>query len=230
MDEINLKLQTIKFSFGILQEELKWLRGALISATDGSDSLLHNHKIIDVIYRYPTIQYKKVQNNAGLLLIGDAIESLGKISMSFNKKVRIGNRYCLLEPEYIRTKEVVIKTGTKYFYYSLSNWMPLNQENYNVFKQIANPDSKVEMLDKILTGNILAFLEGIQYIAKDRIEARIMEVENDKVLPYKGQKMQAFDLVFQTNVFLPNYIGLGKGVSLGFGTIKEIRKYYNIPL
>jgi hypothetical protein len=29
----------------------------------------------------------------------------------------------------------------------------------------------------------------------------------------------SFDLLFKTNVSLPNYIGLGKGANIGFGTI-----------
>jgi len=41
---------------------------------------------------------------------------------------------------------------------------------------------------------------------------------------YKEQQMQAFTLVFRTNISLPNFIGLGKGSSVGFGVIKEIIK------
>jgi hypothetical protein len=33
----------------------------------------------------------------------------------------------------------------------------------------------------------------------------------------------SFDAEFKTNVSLPDYIGLGKGVSLGMGTV--VRKY-----
>ena len=37
--------------------------------------------------------------------------------------------------------------------------------------------------------------------------------------------MMAFDIEFMSNVTVPDFIGLGKGVSLGFGTI--CRKYGN---
>jgi len=39
--------------------------------------------------------------------------------------------------------------------------------------------------------------------------------------------MLAFNIEFKTNVFLPNFIGLGKGVSIGFGTIKQIYQKEN---
>ncbi|MFW5721489.1 MAG: CRISPR-associated endonuclease Cas6 [Bacteroidota bacterium] len=43
---------------------------------------------------------------------------------------------------------------------------------------------------------------------------------NEKVITYKDVKHQTFDVSFKTNIFLPEYIGLGKGVSIGFGTVK----------
>jgi hypothetical protein len=33
--------------------------------------------------------------------------------------------------------------------------------------------------------------------------------------------MQAFNIKFTTNISLPDYIGLGKGSSSGFGVVKE---------
>lgn len=34
--------------------------------------------------------------------------------------------------------------------------------------------------------------------------------------------MMGFDIRFKSNVSLPDYIGLGKGVSIGFGMIKRL--------
>jgi hypothetical protein len=36
--------------------------------------------------------------------------------------------------------------------------------------------------------------------------------------------MQAFDVEFKTNVSLPDYIGLGKGASTGFGVVVKKRE------
>jgi CRISPR/Cas system endoribonuclease Cas6 (RAMP superfamily) len=36
--------------------------------------------------------------------------------------------------------------------------------------------------------------------------------------------MMAFDILFKTNVSLPNYIGLGKGASTGFGMVVQKRE------
>ena len=36
---------------------------------------------------------------------------------------------------------------------------------------------------------------------------------------FKRQKLMAFNVEFSTNAFLPSFIGLGKGVSHGFGIV-----------
>jgi hypothetical protein len=41
---------------------------------------------------------------------------------------------------------------------------------------------------------------------------------------FKGMKMECFDAVFKTNITLPDFIGLGKGASLGFGTLFRMEK------
>ena len=47
--------------------------------------------------------------------------------------------------------------------------------------------------------------------------------ESINIAKFKDVKMTAYDLRFTCNVSLPNYIGLGKGVSHGFGTIRKIQ-------
>ena len=53
---------------------------------------------------------------------------------------------------------------------------------------------------------------------------KITQVLGTKTYRYKNVKLQGFDLVFKTNVSLPDYIGLGKSVSQGFGTICRTKK------
>ena len=46
-----------------------------------------------------------------------------------------------------------------------------------------------------------------------------MDIEMMGQYKFKNVNMLGFDVVFSTNVSLPQYVGLGKGVSLGFGMI-----------
>jgi len=43
---------------------------------------------------------------------------------------------------------------------------------------------------------------------------------NEKMTQFKNQSMLAFTGTFASNTYLPQYIGLGKSVSRGFGTIQ----------
>ena len=86
---------------------------------------------------------------------------------------------------------------------------------------------KISFLEKILTGQILGFLEGIDVKADKQVTVSITNILSEQIQPYKNQPMQTFNLRFNTNVSLPNYVGLGKGSSVGFGVVKEIKSKIN---
>ena len=48
-------------------------------------------------------------------------------------------------------------------------------------------------------------------------------METPKIVTAKGVKMLAFDVEFKTNLSIPDYMGIGKHVSLGYGTV--VRNY-----
>jgi hypothetical protein len=100
----------------------------------------------------------------------------------------------------------------------------LNSANYQTFKQLTNDDEKKALLKSILVGNILSMAKTIQWNVNKNIELKINEIKHTKPIKYKNTKMIGFDINFQCNVFLPNYIGLGKGASHGMGIVKEIKK------
>ena len=45
---------------------------------------------------------------------------------------------------------------------------------------------------------------------------------NEEFITYKSVKMNAFKGEFKIHYDLPDYIGIGKGVSQGFGCVKKI--------
>jgi hypothetical protein len=84
--------------------------------------------------------------------------------------------------------------------------------------------SRLALLESILKGNILSFAKGIGWDIDREISLRIDTIEKVRPVTFKEQKVLAFDVTFRTNVFLPDYLGLGKGVSLGFGTVRQMKK------
>ena len=72
-----------------------------------------------------------------------------------------------------------------------------------------------------MTANIISFAKGIGWDVDQQIKVDITTIHNSRPVNFKRQKVMAFDLDFTMNVALPDYVGLGKGVSLGFGTVKN---------
>lgn len=219
-----LELLTIKYKIPLYIDSIPKFRGVIIKESKGKNSLFHNHKGDEVIYRYPTIQYKQIDKSAGILLIGDSTKSISDISSSFGKEIQLGDKSYKLDVDYIRSKKVNISISDTIRHYRINNWIGLNQENYKIFKSISSISKKVEFLETIMKGHILSFANGIGYNIDKELFIEFTEIEKEKIIKYKSNMMQAFDLQFRTNIFLPNYIGLGKGVSLGMGCIVETKK------
>ena len=84
-------------------------------------------------------------------------------------------------------------------------------------------NERLAFLERILTGNILSFAKGIGIHFEQQITCSISEILRTDIIEYKNIKMTSFNLLFKSNVSLPDNIGLGKGVSLGNGTIHMIK-------
>lgn len=223
MNTVELELLTIKYKVSLYNDAIPQFRGAMIQASGRKNTLFHNHLNKGVDYRYPLVQYKHLNGKAGMLLIGEGTKGLADLSSSFGKKINVAGNVSTLELDFMRSKTVKICINNKMRSYRVVNWLALNQENYALFNNLVNVEDKIVFLQDIMKSHIMVFINAVGLRADKDIEVQFTEIDKDKVINYKGQLLQAFDLVMKTNVFLPNYIGLGKGVSIGMGCIKELR-------
>ena len=76
-------------------------------------------------------------------------------------------------------------------------------------------------LEKILVGNTLSCLKGLGIFVDYLIESYLVSFRTYTVRAH-GNPFEAFSARFYLNVDLPNFIGLGKSVSKGFGTIRRV--------
>jgi len=218
-----LKILRIGFNQELSFSEIGKFRGAVIDKISENDVLFHNHVGEGFRYSYPLIQYKRIGGRAAVVCVGEGTESIGKFFASENFELMIGDRQVRMEVENMSAKHFLVQLWDGIFSYHLRKWLPLNSENYEKYTALDSVVEKYAMLEKILTGNVLSFAKGVGVHFEQQVVCKIVSVEEPRPLLYKGVKMMAFDLEFKTNVSLPDYIGLGKGVSLGFGTV--VRKY-----
>lgn len=101
-------------------------------------------------------------------------------------------------------------------------WMGLNQNNFKTFITLKNETEKNHLLERILTGNILSMSKylGVHLEKEQRIQVKVQLKQTKAIL--KGKQMIGFTGIFKANFQIPDYIGLGKSVSRGFGTIRRL--------
>ena len=65
--------------------------------------------------------------------------------------------------------------------------------------------------------------KGLGWTVDKEIVLDVKEILATRTITYKKVKLKAFDIRFTCNVFIPNMLGLGKGASTGFGTVKQVQ-------
>lgn len=218
-----IRLLQVIFDLKINFSEIPFFRGAIIKTTRGENNLFHNHSPEGNIYRYPKIQYKLINGNASLLCVEEGIEGIQDFFSRTDWKLQIEKQNKEIKVENIKVHQHRVAVWENWFDYRITNWLPLNQDNYIKFKVLEDLTERISFLEKIMQSNILSFLQGIDLYVDEKIEVKIKSIRGERLMNYKDQQMQAFTLEFRTNVSLPNFIGLGKGSSVGFGVIKELK-------
>lgn len=108
--------------------------------------------------------------------------------------------------------------------YHIDSWLALNEENYKKFQSLENLSERIEMLEKVLVGNILSMYKGCGLFIDRPLQVKLLNLSSPKTVRYKSIPLVAFDVEFNSNVSVPLYAGLGKHVSVGFGTCYPVIK------
>lgn len=83
---------------------------------------------------------------------------------------------------------------------------------------------KIELLESILKGNLLAFYKGLGIFVSEELRAEITFLSDPFIVKNKGVKIMAFDIEFVSNLSLPNFVGIGKNASIGYGIVTRIKE------
>lgn len=217
-----IKSLVVLFDQRLSRKEIFCFRGAVINSDKTEDNiLLHGHQDDNYRYSYPLIQYKSINGQAGIVALEDGIPVVEKLMMAFPQELIIGKRAATF---YI-AESYACSTDVDFtdipLRYSLKDWIPLSQENYPKYRKLVGKAEKIKFLEQILVGNILSFAKGIGVLMSERVEITLVDVIEKPNVTLKNCQVSCFDTVFNTNVRLPVCLGLGKGVSKGFGTISK---------
>lgn len=219
---MKLPILIVQFNNEITPQEIQLFRGAVIASLNEKDILFHNHTENGVVYHYPRIQYKRIHKKAAIICIKEGIKSIGELFCAESYHYKFGEREVDMRIDTINTYQTDIDFCEEPKRYRLLNWLPLNSENYKEYQAIEGMAQRITFLEEKLIGNLLSFFTEIGFRAEQQIELHITDITGQRLSHYKGVKLMTFDIEFKVNLTLPQYIGVGKSASVGYGTLTKI--------
>jgi len=220
-DIFKIPVLTLTFKNHLEGWEIPAFRGAVISKVPRELTLFHNHIGDSLRYSYPLVQYKTIRKQASIVCVGEGTESIASFFEKHDYELNIGERVETFAIDSIFARQWILQTWDTVFDYSLRSWIPFNADNFARYNSLPSLQEKVELLTSILTGNIISMGKGLGYFFGSQVNCEITDILAQKMVTHKGVKFQSFTINFLSNVYLPDNIGIGKGVSMGFGVVKK---------
>ena len=196
------------------------LRG-FFATSFNEHALLHQHVTDRLIYKYPLIQYKMLQGSPLILGINEGADVLKEIYDKFDEITLGESKYHVMERGVCIKSEEFGCTEEIHSYRFATPWLALSQDNYARF-QNASREERRELLRKILVGNILSASKGLGYVAKEHIRLEVGRMQ-DEICLLKGTKVTGIRGEFTATFAIPDFMGLGKSVSRGFGAVIDLK-------
>jgi hypothetical protein len=181
---------------------------------------LHRQNADTFIHRYPVLQCKTIGDVPTVIGINEGAEALFKI-FDENTEIRLGeNIFEIVGRNVSPMDEEFGISDTIHSYEFVTPWLALNQENYRKFYSLKGKPERDGFIRKILTGNILSMSKSLNYNVPSSLRCDVnVHFRKDRL---KDAGVMTFTGKFHANFLIPDYLGIGKSVSLGFGAVKRL--------
>ncbi|OON98955.1 MAG: hypothetical protein ATN35_00425 [Epulopiscium sp. Nele67-Bin004] len=211
---MNQAILTLKIDKTPHQRDVEKLRG-YISSLKSEEVLLHNH-IDDYDFRYkaPLIQYKLINNQLGVVAYDKGVQILETIYPTLNT-LNLKGETVPITSKALDTKPLTFEVSTQLHRYKLQTpWIAINQENYKRYRA-GEFDLNRQMQNNILSNfKDLGIRIDQQIMCNGKFEPTTIVLKDTKLIAFFGE--------FVTNIDIPNYMGVGKRKSIGYGTLIKI--------
>jgi len=183
--------------------------------------LIHNHLEKGKLrYSYPLIQFKAVNYRPTVVAINEGIDILKEVFLELGE-MKIGEKKETVHEKSIILKKEKFGISEEYIDYRfVSPWMALNQENYKKYIKLNRYDQR-SFLKHILRENLKTISKGFNYRIPDIEKVKVDGDFRKREVNFKNMKLLCFLGNFMTNFYIPEYLGIGKQVARGFGTVKK---------
>jgi hypothetical protein len=172
------------------------------------------------IYRYPVLLCKRIKDDCMVTGLSQGADCLWQLTQdrmvlgAGKSACRIISRDPAIRPESFG----VVDTVTTYEF--LTPWLALSQQNARKFYDLKGKPQRDTFMQKLLTTQLYTLAKSLNYdmiaplICEAKVRFRRDRIGRENVIVFLGK--------FRTNLRIPDYLGIGQSVSLGYGTIKRI--------
>ena len=168
-------------------------------------------------YLYPRVQVKILNEQIYIVGIKEGINPVLSLIDNFNS-FNFGNITINIEKYDIEKNKDQFNTTEKLLRYKfITPWIALNKSTGGKYRFIADQEKPL-FLNQLLGKNLLFIAKELGFEIKNKI---FTKVSIDNLIPEKIDEngWGAFTGEFKTNFLIPSYIGLGNGITRGFGTL-----------
>lgn len=183
----------------------------------------HNHSKEGILYRYPLVQYKVLEGTPVVVLLSKGCEIASRYN-AVDKIIIDENEFISENIEVSIKKENFGVIDNRIKYRFITPWIGLNQKNIIQYSKTSSLEERKYILEKVINGNLLSLSKGMNYRVEERIESNIdISTIDEKKVYFKGKKLIGHTFEFDVNFDIPEFIGIGKACSRGFGSVEKCK-------
>ena len=168
-------------------------------------------------YLYPRVQVKILNEQIYIIGVGDGsdcvLQLIDKIST-----LDFGNiTFDVLEKRIDENENIFDYKEDPINYRFITSWAALNKNSLKTFRKM-KPENQINYLNKLLEKNI-AFISNELNLDPPEKLISMIKINSTEPMLIDNRKWGSFDGKFKTNFHLPSFVGLGNGITRGFGTL-----------
>ena len=217
-----IKFLKVEFTDTMQPWEIPAFRGAVVAKVGRAHHWFHNHLNDDkFLYRYPKIQYKCVNHRPMLLCVHEGVDEIHKLFEQPDWSINISQRNLDMRIQRLDMHEFEMAVNAQPQSYHIKQWVALNQKNYEEYQQLSGLVERITFLEKKLVAHIISFAKGVKWHIDKRFEVKITDLSPPRWVKEKDNHLMGFNVSFETSIFLPDFLGLGRKVSIGYGVVQR---------
>lgn len=218
-----MRLLHLVFDHPLESRNIAGFRASIARAAGYEQDLLHNHREDgSVQYRYPLVQYRMDAGRAALIGLEEGAMAIYDWYSRSDGQLWWNEANHHLGIYAMEMQQYEIAYHETPAPYRLTQWLALNERHYHNWQQLPDLAARSQELERLLVAHILTFCRAVNWRLPERLDVSLQDIHAVRRTRFLGVNLMAFDVHFRCNLRLPFAIGLGKGVSHGFGVCRPL--------